>query len=153
MPFYFLLLTSRRAYYDPTVGRFVSEDPLGFDGGDVNLFAYVKGNPVNRIDPFGLREFGYYDPGIASAVSAAQSEPCGPSRRCHTSWSKCWDKCISYLNPSWTVPVGGAITLAGYIAIGSRAIGGMGAVAGGWAAGTSAGCAVSCGIDPCGYDF
>lgn len=28
-------------YYDPQVGRFVSEDPLGFAGGDVNLMAYV----------------------------------------------------------------------------------------------------------------
>ncbi|MBN1382241.1 MAG: RHS repeat-associated core domain-containing protein, partial [Deltaproteobacteria bacterium] len=28
-------------YYDPQVGRFISEDPIGFDGGDVNLYAYV----------------------------------------------------------------------------------------------------------------
>jgi RHS repeat-associated protein len=41
-------------YYDPQVGRFVSEDPTGFDGGDVNLSAYVANNPVNRIDPYGL---------------------------------------------------------------------------------------------------
>jgi uncharacterized protein RhaS with RHS repeats len=36
------------------VGRFISEDPLGFGGGDVNLSAYVRNNPVNRIDPTGL---------------------------------------------------------------------------------------------------
>jgi RHS repeat-associated protein len=41
-------------YYDPQVGRFVSEDPIGFDGGDVNLSAYVQNNPLNRVDPFGL---------------------------------------------------------------------------------------------------
>lgn len=41
-------------YYDPQVGRFISEDPLGFDGGDVNLMAYVGSNPVNRVDPSGL---------------------------------------------------------------------------------------------------
>jgi len=45
----------RARYYDPTVGRFISEDPLGFGGGDVNLSAYVRNNPVNRIDPFGLQ--------------------------------------------------------------------------------------------------
>jgi len=41
-------------YYDPAVGRFISEDPIGFDGGDVNLMAYVGNNPVNGIDPSGL---------------------------------------------------------------------------------------------------
>lgn len=41
-------------YYDSAVGRFISEDPKGFDGGDVNLTAYVQGNPVNAIDPSGM---------------------------------------------------------------------------------------------------
>lgn len=41
-------------YYDPNVGRFISEDPTGFDGGDVNLMAYVGNQPVNGIDPSGL---------------------------------------------------------------------------------------------------
>jgi RHS repeat-associated protein len=40
-------------YYDPQVGRFISEDPIGFEGGDVNLYNYVGANPVNRIDPSG----------------------------------------------------------------------------------------------------
>ena len=43
----------RARYYDSSVGRFISEDPLGFGGGDVNLMAYVGGNPVNRVDPSG----------------------------------------------------------------------------------------------------
>ena len=41
-------------YYDPKVGRFISEDPIGFEGGDVNLMAYVGNSPVNRTDPSGL---------------------------------------------------------------------------------------------------
>lgn len=44
----------RARYYDPKVGRFISEDPIGFAGGDVNLYAYVANNSVNRFDPFGL---------------------------------------------------------------------------------------------------
>jgi len=44
----------RARYYDPEVGRFISEDPIGFGGGDVNLYAYCIGNPINRIDPDGL---------------------------------------------------------------------------------------------------
>jgi hypothetical protein len=35
------------------VGRFISEDPIGFGGG-VNLFAYVGNNPQNAVDPSGL---------------------------------------------------------------------------------------------------
>ncbi len=40
-------------YYDPTLGRFLTEDPLGFRAG-VNFYAYAKNNPVNANDPYGL---------------------------------------------------------------------------------------------------
>jgi RHS repeat-associated protein len=41
-------------YYDQMEGRFISKDPISFSGGDVNLYGYVKNNPVNWIDPEGL---------------------------------------------------------------------------------------------------
>jgi RHS repeat-associated protein len=44
----------RARYYDPMEGRFISKDPIGFDGG-LNLYNYTDSNPVNKIDPFGLR--------------------------------------------------------------------------------------------------
>jgi RHS repeat-associated protein len=44
----------RARYYNPQLQRFISEDPLGFAGGDVNLYAYVNGNPIGFRDPFGL---------------------------------------------------------------------------------------------------
>jgi RHS repeat-associated protein len=43
----------RTRYYDPTNGRFISEDTIGFNGGDANLYRYVGNNPVNLIDPYG----------------------------------------------------------------------------------------------------
>jgi RHS repeat-associated protein len=43
----------RARYYDPAIGRFISEDPLGFGAGDVNFYAYVGNNPVNANDPSG----------------------------------------------------------------------------------------------------
>ncbi|MDQ1815672.1 RHS repeat-associated core domain-containing protein [Massilia sp. CCM 9210] len=43
---------NRFRYYDPAVGRFVSLDPIGLDGG-FNLFSYAP-NPLRYIDPFGL---------------------------------------------------------------------------------------------------
>ncbi len=39
--------------YDPTSGRWVSKDPVLWDGGQENLFVYVGNNPVNLIDPDG----------------------------------------------------------------------------------------------------
>jgi RHS repeat-associated protein len=44
----------RARYYDPMAGRFISKDPIGFEGGDVNLFRYVGNNPGNLTDPEGL---------------------------------------------------------------------------------------------------
>lgn len=44
----------RARYYDPATGRFLSEDPLGFWGDDVNFYRYVGNSPISWIDPAGL---------------------------------------------------------------------------------------------------
>ena len=44
----------RARTYDVAVGRFLQEDPLGFAGGDLNLFVYVANRPLSKKDPFGL---------------------------------------------------------------------------------------------------
>ena len=44
----------RNRWYDPEIGRFISEDPIGFAGGDINLYSYVGNNPQNFVDPFGV---------------------------------------------------------------------------------------------------
>ncbi|MBF0293179.1 MAG: RHS repeat-associated core domain-containing protein, partial [Nitrospinae bacterium] len=36
--------------YDAETGRWTSKDPIGFDGGDTNLYGYVLNDPVNWID-------------------------------------------------------------------------------------------------------
>src|SRR5262249_13032938 len=46
----------RARYYDPALGRFLQEDPLGFAGGDVNLYAYVNNSPLVANDPLGLEQ-------------------------------------------------------------------------------------------------
>jgi RHS repeat-associated protein len=43
----------RARYHSPALQRFVSEDPLGFQGG-LNFYSYVGNNSVNFIDPTGL---------------------------------------------------------------------------------------------------
>jgi RHS repeat-associated protein len=45
----------RARYYNPAIGRFLSEDPLGFAGGGTNLYAYAGNNPISFRDSFGLK--------------------------------------------------------------------------------------------------
>ncbi|TKB88864.1 MAG: RHS repeat-associated core domain-containing protein [Nitrospira sp.] len=43
----------RARYYQPRLQRFINEDPIGFYGGDANLYAYVFNAPTRLIDPTG----------------------------------------------------------------------------------------------------
>ncbi len=47
----------RARYYDPQTGRFLSEDPIGFAGGDQNFYRFALNNPANFVDPSGDRWF------------------------------------------------------------------------------------------------
>lgn len=48
----------RATYYSPTYQRSVSQDPIGFAGGDPSLYGYVRDNPVVLVDPSGLFTIG-----------------------------------------------------------------------------------------------
>lgn len=50
----------RARYYDPGIGRFISADPLGFDGGDPNLYRYAQNRPTMLTDPSGLMSASEY---------------------------------------------------------------------------------------------
>ena len=41
--------------YDPDVGRWTAKDPIFFAGGDTDLYGYVLNDPVNNLDPLGLK--------------------------------------------------------------------------------------------------
>ena len=62
--------------YDPSTGRWTTKDPIRFAGGDTNIYAYVKNDPVNKSDPSGLAPFdggdslmgGGMTPGVGGRV-------------------------------------------------------------------------------------
>jgi RHS repeat-associated protein len=44
--------------YDALTGKWTAKDPIGFAGGDTNLYGYVLGDPVNFVDPEGKFAWG-----------------------------------------------------------------------------------------------
>lgn len=69
------LYYNRFRYYDPTVGMFISQDPIRLKGGKLNLYNYVK-DPHCLVDLFGLEEElpkyenpGHHDPNSVSFVN------------------------------------------------------------------------------------
>ncbi len=49
----------RARYYSPTLQRFISEDPIGFDGG-INLYTYAGNQPTGRVDPSGTYDYPWH---------------------------------------------------------------------------------------------
>ena len=58
--------------YDAHTGRWLTKDPMGFGGGDANLYAYVGDDPVNRADPSGLSTI----PGFPDSVKVGLAGMC-----------------------------------------------------------------------------
>jgi|GEM_PF-1200055 len=65
----------RARMFDPRLGRFISEDPLGFEAGDANLYRYVGNSPANGRDPSGMSIAISYGQllGVTAAVLATQA--------------------------------------------------------------------------------
>jgi uncharacterized protein RhaS with RHS repeats len=68
--------------YDPTIGRWTTEDPIGFEAADADLFRYVHNNPTNLTDPTGLQQGMQQgmqqpmkpQPGTPEAISQANAQ-------------------------------------------------------------------------------
>ena len=48
------LQNNRNRWYDADEGRWISQDPIGFEAGDANLYRYVNNSALTMIDPLGL---------------------------------------------------------------------------------------------------
>ena len=138
--------------YDPAIGRYIEADPKGQSGG-INLYLYSMNKPVNLQDRFGLDPYPQCGQTDDDAMCRAGFPK--PNNSCKTTGYDCVDKCLNTLNPSWTIPVGGAAGVAAGTAR-SAAARACSLVVGrfliGWAIGTSVGCALTCEVNACSYD-
>ncbi|MDG2019085.1 MAG: RHS repeat-associated core domain-containing protein, partial [Porticoccaceae bacterium] len=62
-------------FYVPHMERWLNRDPIGTNGG-LNIYAYVEGNPVNLIDPFGLASICNHYKGMPHTFLCANGK-CG----------------------------------------------------------------------------
>jgi RHS repeat-associated protein len=95
------LMYYRARWYDPQQGRFLSMDPLGFSGGDVNLYSYVVSNPVNFRDPTGTQRADRDRPGdiewargLKKAIDGMPTTPIQKSSCCNKTWTDCYAQCV-----------------------------------------------------------
>ena len=69
----------RARYYDPTVGRFVGEDPSVFNGG-MNFYPYVGNDPADWFDAYGLQRQK------SRKKPKPPVDPCPQEKRCFFNW-------------------------------------------------------------------
>lgn len=60
----------RARWYDPATGSFLTTDPLGPAGGDLDPYGYAGRDPVNELDPTGFCRFGLTDRQFYGTVAA-----------------------------------------------------------------------------------
>lgn len=75
----------RARIYDPITGTWYSEDPIGFDGGNWNLYGFVGNEPINGVDPSGLIPGSFLQScptiDVCAATKAAKNQTCGAEGR------------------------------------------------------------------------
>ncbi len=78
------LYYNRARWFDPRLGRFISTDPIGFGGGDTNLYRYGGNNPIDNLDPSGnswlSKAFRSLKKDIKGIVNTAKSFLHNPGR-------------------------------------------------------------------------
>ena len=98
-------------WYDALAGRWLSEDPIGFNADDPNVYRYVTNRPIEYTDPSGqkigscgicLITYGVHS-GLLTICAALCVE--GHWDTPGESWSSCFKKCLKF-----TVPIHCAVS-------------------------------------------
>jgi RHS repeat-associated protein len=100
----------RARWYDPAAKRFITEDPIGLDGG-INLYAYVGNNPINKIDPMGLDSIGLDHPLMQEMLNSFGALKLGPTISTPSPAPK-YGKCLANVSEFVNVYLQDAQTLA-----------------------------------------
>jgi RHS repeat-associated protein len=85
------IVKSWHRFYDPTTGRYISADPIGLGGG-INLYGYVNGDPVNKVDPEGLEVPLPGDSDFGTGPAFYPTAPCEARQPCY---NRAWDKFVA----------------------------------------------------------
>ncbi len=108
----------RARYYSSTAERFIAQDPLGFGGGDANIYAYAFNSPIDYIDPTGFDAIIWGNTGAAldpitsgptngnyggrnwtGGLGPDQAGPPAPPSSsadiCYAAHDECFDSCTS----------------------------------------------------------
>lgn len=104
------LFFMKNRHYDAVTGRFLQKDPIGVEGG-VNLYAYVKNNPINHVDPSGFVGFGddcYFPPTQRSEEADREFRKGMEDAYCYVA-----DKAIGMIS-SWAGAAQGLAKALGY---------------------------------------
>jgi RHS repeat-associated protein len=103
----------RARHYNPAWGRFLQADPIGYGGG-INLYAYVRNDPLNLIDPFGR----------AALASLGELSPTfyqGISRNTQTALATALDYCAALCDPGVQASIGDPLGAGIFRALGAFA--------------------------------
>lgn len=110
----------RARCYDPALGRFLSEDPIGISGG-LNLYAYAGNDPVNAADPSGMLTCAPHAYRV-TVVTATWQDYDGR----HVEADTAWDKAVGVGLDCWGDNNWGGSPVPG--TMGTGKVGGPGAV-------------------------
>jgi len=70
--------------YDAETGKWTAKDPIGFAGGDTNLYGYVFNDPVNFVDPTGLFTYPTDNPSRVTDTFGIRIHPITGKRNFHS---------------------------------------------------------------------